>query len=687
MQYSASAVSGGDNYVVQITVPTEMAPNGTATVSDSALGSCASNAWNDDGSNGAGGFVYAVECEISPAEPVGATVSVAYAGTDYTTLPSNVMTIAGALTLSATTPVPSGGNYVSTVTATLEVAESDAAPSDSVLVELESGAAQCATSNLANPISEGALTSYSGTCVLTTVDPFQGAGIGSLVGSDYVTDVPTFSSQVTLNGSLSPAPIGSQYEMFVVVPAGSPPPTGTGTVADGEGGSCHSATWVEQTYNGYYGDTYQANCAITTTETAGDLVSATYLGGNYTFGESDVIDVQTLALTGSPVTSPTGNSYVVTLDQSDSSVPTQPPFVVDTNANSCTPSGWTSAGSDGSGGFLFTAQCSITSLEEGGTSVFATYGQVGSNHLTVASLAASLSLSGTPIPSVSGNIYTYTLDTPIDMLPLGYVNVIDSNSVACSSTSWTDEGADGHGGELFGASCSMTYAEAAGATVGATYGGTDYTSPTSNLLTVAAMTGGGSGSSGVGSGSTSGVSTTPPLAQVPLAVTSTSGHVGSALALTTTGGSGTGALSFEVASGTARDCVVSGDLLRVTNAGTCLVTATRSGDATYSSVSSLATVVTFALPSRPSRVTIAFVARKKSLSSRATTSLLALSRKLIPGASVTVRGYAKGSAVLARQRAAVAARYLERRIAVRVSIKASASATARGRVTVTTTSQ
>jgi hypothetical protein len=597
------------------------------------------------------------------------------------------MTIAGALTLTATTPVGSGGNYVSTVTATLEIPTSDAAPSDQVQVELESGAAQCTTSNLANATPEGALTSYSGTCVLTTADPFQGAGIGSLTGSDYVTDAATFSSQVTLDGSLSPPPLGSYYEMFVVVPAGSPSPTGTGTVTDGEGGSCQSATWVEQAYNGFYGDTYQASCIITTTETAGDLVGAAYAGGDYTFGQSNVIDVQTLALTGSPVTSPTGNNYVVTLDQSDPSVPTQPPFIADANANSCTPSGWTSAGGDGNGGFLFTAQCSITSLEEGGTTVFATYGQVGSNHLTVATLAASLSLSGTPIPSVSGNIYTITLDTPIDMVPLGYVNVIDSNSVACSSTSWTDEGADGHGGELYGASCSMTYAETAGASVSATYGGTDYNSPASNVVTVSAAPGGGSGSSGGGAGSSSGASTTPPLAQAPLAVTSTSGHVGSALSLTTTGGSGSGALSFEVASGTARDCALSGDLLRVTNTGTCLVTATRSGDATYSSVSSLATVVTFALPSRPSRVTIAFVARKNSLSSRATTSLLALSRKLIPGASVTVTGYAKGSAVLARQRAAAAARYLERRIAIRVSIKASSSATARGRVTVTTTSQ
>jgi hypothetical protein len=85
-----------------------------------------------------------------------------------------------------------------------------------------------------------------------------------------------------------------------------------------------------------------------------------------------------------------------------------------------------------------------------------------------------------------------------------------------------------------------------------------------------------------------------PAAQAPLVVTSTSGTYGSDLTLTTSGGSGTGDVSYAATDGTASGCSITAGVLSVSSAGTCLVTATKSADANYSSVSSLPTTVTFA---------------------------------------------------------------------------------------------
>ncbi|HWD96918.1 MAG TPA: hypothetical protein VG246_10905 [Acidimicrobiales bacterium] len=681
LQFSAGPSGAGYSYDIQIVAPDEVTPEGMGTATDDVGGSCASDAWVDHGTDGSSGFVYTVQCAISTAEPAGTTVSVGYAGTDYTAVP-NQTTISGGLTLTATTPAGSAGSYTSIVMATLLVANSDAAPVDQVDVELQDGAAQCLTPNLGTPLPDGLYTSYSAECVLTTGLPFQGAAIGFVTGSDYVSNVASFSRQVTLGGTFSPSL--NQYEMNVLVPVGGAAPTGTATVTDTDGDTCNSSVWTDEGFDSFSSERYEATCSITGAETVGANVSATYVG-NHSFGQSNVFDIMSLALTGSPVTSASGNTYLVTLDQIEPT-PSHAAFVEDQNGNSCTPSVWTPTGSDGSGGNLFTAPCTITSPESGGTVVFATYGQVGSNQLTVAAAAAtSLSLSGTPTASVSGNSFSITLDAPTDVMPLGFAHVVDTAPGSCTASSWTDDGADGHGGELFGTSCSISTAEVAGETVIATYVGNDYTGPTTNVLTVSAAPSGGGGGGSSGGGSSTGGTTSPSL-QAPLVVTSTSGRIGSTIALTTSGGSGTGVTSFTVTNGTGKGCAVSGDTLRATSSGTCVVTATKSGDPVYSSVSSAATVVTLALPSRPPRVTVVFASTKNSLSSRARTSLLALSKELIPGASVTVTGYANGRAPLARARARVVARYLLKRVAIHVLIKVSTRSRT-GRSTLETTSQ
>ncbi len=81
--------------------------------------------------------------------------------------------------------------------------------------------------------------------------------------------------------------------------------------------------------------------------------------------------------------------------------------------------------------------------------------------------------------------------------------------------------------------------------------------------------------------------------QAPLTLTSTVGLSGQPLTLTTSGGSGGGAVSYAVTDGTAVGCLISGDTLSTTSTGTCIVTATKAGDAIYNVVSSAPTTVTF----------------------------------------------------------------------------------------------
>ncbi len=90
-----------------------------------------------------------------------------------------------------------------------------------------------------------------------------------------------------------------------------------------------------------------------------------------------------------------------------------------------------------------------------------------------------------------------------------------------------------------------------------------------------------------------------PGPQDTLVVTSTSGTAGTPLELSTSGGSGSGAVTYGVTNGTATGCAVSVGTpytLSVTTPGTCTVTATKAADAHYLVKSSAPTTVTFADP-------------------------------------------------------------------------------------------
>ena len=65
------------------------------------------------------------------------------------------------------------------------------------------------------------------------------------------------------------------------------------------------------------------------------------------------------------------------------------------------------------------------------------------------------------------------------------------------------------------------------------------------------------------------------------------------ITLSTTGGSGSGAVTYAVANGTATGCADPGGVLTATTAGTCTVTATKATDGDYTAISSAPQTVTF----------------------------------------------------------------------------------------------
>jgi len=89
------------------------------------------------------------------------------------------------------------------------------------------------------------------------------------------------------------------------------------------------------------------------------------------------------------------------------------------------------------------------------------------------------------------------------------------------------------------------------------------------------------------------VSATGHKTQAALTLTSISGIVGNNLQLTSKGGSGTGAVSYAVTNVGTAECSISGTVLRANKAGTCTVTVTKAGDATYKVAHSSAATVTF----------------------------------------------------------------------------------------------
>ncbi len=154
-------------------------------------------------------------------------------------------------------------------------------------------------------------------------------------------------------------------------------------------------------------------------------------------------------------------------------------------------------------------------------------------------------------------------------------------------------------------------------------------------LTIFALpSGGGSGASGG----------TTPQVTLSVALSSTQVVVGNSLDLSSVGGSGSGAVTYSVVGGTAPGCAISGTTLSATGPGTCVVEATKAGDATYAAVTSAPVTVTFVAAKvvthrpvvTPRPVSVGFAPGSSALTPAARRALVALVRRLHPGATLTL---------------------------------------------------
>ncbi len=92
------------------------------------------------------------------------------------------------------------------------------------------------------------------------------------------------------------------------------------------------------------------------------------------------------------------------------------------------------------------------------------------------------------------------------------------------------------------------------------------------------------------------VGTGNPKSQVTLTLTSVADEYGTPLTLTSSGGSGTGTVTYSVTWIGTAGCSITTGVLHSSRAGTCSIMATKAGDDTYASISSVATAVNIAPP-------------------------------------------------------------------------------------------
>ena len=91
--------------------------------------------------------------------------------------------------------------------------------------------------------------------------------------------------------------------------------------------------------------------------------------------------------------------------------------------------------------------------------------------------------------------------------------------------------------------------------------------------------------------------------QTALSITNVATQLGTSLTLATSGGSGSGSVSFTLVSAGSAGCSLASDVLSATSVGTCTVSATKSSDATYGSATSGTTTIT--VTALPTTTTIA----------------------------------------------------------------------------------
>ena len=192
-------------------------------------------------------------------------------------------------------------------------------------------------------------------------------------------------------------------------------------------------------------------------------------------------------------------------------------------------------------------------------------------------LVVTNSLNGTTATQTS-SVVTLT----VNKLTQSAITITSTSGTYGTPISLTYSGGSGSGSLTYAATSGTAGCSVSGSTLSFTSAGT-----CSVTLTIAADNTYASASS---SATTITIS---KASQSTLTITSTTGYYGQTLSLTTSGGSGSGSVTYVVSSsGNTAGCSVSGSSLTVTATGNCSVTATKANDSGYLDASSVATSIT-----------------------------------------------------------------------------------------------
>jgi hypothetical protein len=146
--------------------------------------------------------------------------------------------------------------------------------------------------------------------------------------------------------------------------------------------------------------------------------------------------------------------------------------------------------------------------------------------------------------------------------------------------------------------------------------------------------------------------TAPTMRQAVLHVVLAQGAAGSKLTLSTSGGSGSGAVAFVATDGSAHGCTIAGDVLTAATAGTCNVIATKAASAQYETTSSATVHIAFVskVPVKSESIILHYANKSTAMGSSMRAATTVFSRRLVKGEVVTVRENDKGDVKVATTR-------------------------------------
>lgn len=313
---SAIPAPAADNeYDATMDVPTDVAPTGNVTFSDSAGWSVEGHSWTAAGSDGDGGYLVVSAFIDEAAQGVGDTISATYEGSDYTPGASNALTIDGppSITSASITGTAEVGD---TLTAASSGVTGYPAPAETYQWFDGSTAIVGATSETYTVQSSDLGDSIN--VVITETNDDGSPASATSAGTADVTGSPATIASASITGT---AEVGDTLTAVSSGVTGYPAPTETYQWYDGLTAitGATSSTYAVQSSD--LGDSI--NVVITETNGIGSPASATSTG---------TADVTTAPSGGSGDSTPPSTTTTTTTPPVITTTPTTPPSTTTTSS-------------------------------------------------------------------------------------------------------------------------------------------------------------------------------------------------------------------------------------------------------------------------------------------------------------------------------------------------------------------